>query len=297
MDWHSSIYQYKLKISLYNVYMLLKILIFFSLALIFQDKLLLAENELIDSDGKKKYACNQLNNKIIKLCTQVENIYKRKLSIYEVKSNKFLGHSNPDKFLIEINKNVKYKDVLIAHELFHLKLKKEGYAKKYQFIPSEKLVKREEIRLTKHVYPLLRQPILHFIFYPKMKKLGLIPNVNIEEQIRKEISEDRFINKNYYFEINVLYYMKYLLEVNNELLLSKINTIYEEQKLTNEIHLGQELANIIIESKPRTPLEEVATFVKCINQLYKKKYKFSLQEIISTENGETVARIKFKKKA
>lgn len=276
--------------------MTLKIIIIFTLTLMFQGKLLLAENEHPNTDKIKQYACNELNNKILKLCNQVENIYQKKLSIYEVNTNKFLGHSNPDKFLIEVNKNVNNKDVLIAHELFHLKLKKEGFAKSYLFLPSEKLSETEEIRLTKHVYQLLRQPILHFIFYPEMKKLGLIPNINIEEQIRKEISEDRFINKIDYFEINVLYYLKYLLEINDDLLLSKINTIYGKQNLTNELNMGQELANIIIESNPKTPEEEVNTFIKCINQLYNNKYKFSFQEIIATENGDTIALIKVKKK-
>jgi len=231
-----------------------------------------AENEGNDNilPGKKMFNI-RLSLEATELISQVEKGYGQSIREEEVLNFNGFGESltsNSGRPVIRINPITGRNESTIVHEAFHLLLKLEGYPiLAYEFPDNEKTsINFKYMKLARsHLY----DGILHWVFYPRMKQIGVDTNEGVREQLEKAFRSDAFDNLNPAIDREVLaiYYAQAKLELNDLKLVNKITEWYISQGWIRPLKNGEKIEQIIIQENPQTPEASVAVFVECLNLL------------------------------
>lgn len=73
-----------------------------------------------------------------------------------------------------------------------------------------------------------------------------------------------------------LYYFKIRLEVSDTVLLQRLEKLLEQKQKHSWIELGKRLSQMVINSNPRSPEEDIKTLGDCLNVLYEGKFQCKL---------------------
>jgi len=129
---------------------------------------------------------------------------------------------------IELNSATGLTDANAAHELMHLLLKWEGFLGLEFDLPAGDNTpgNQEWLRwLSFH----LRDPILHYVFYPRMRRMGIEPGKEAEKEFRDVVATGEMprLNNASRFEALALNYLRAKVEITSPTLQKDIDALYE----------------------------------------------------------------------
>lgn len=241
---------------------------------------------------KKKVFNIQLSPEAAELISIVEKGYGKAIREEEVMSLVGFGQSLIDDAgtpVIRINPKTGRTESTIVHEAFHLLLKLEGYPIfAYQFPIGQNTP--ENIEYMKWVRANLYDGILHWVFYPRMKKMGVDTNSEEKEQVIEALRADTYQNLRPATEQEALalYYIKVNLEINDMELSKRVTDWYKRKGWLEPLKMGEKISRMIIEANPQTPEASVSVFVDCINVLLHGSAEFRIDSWHDRSRGPII---------
>lgn len=175
---------------------------------------------------------------------------------------------------------------VIVHELYHFKLRDQGYPVLLWLIP--KYMDTEANRAAFHqLNEQLHDPILHYIFYNEVRAWGINPGETFEKRTKQALKDntlaDTFTNMDK--EAIGLYYFKIRLEVNDPELFQLLIKLLERKQKKQGIQFGKKLTQIVINANPQSPEADIQALVDCLNALYEGKWRFKQHPLTSRQLG------------
>jgi len=176
---------------------------------------------------------------------------------------------------------------VIVHELYHFKLRDQGYPVLKWLIPN--YMNNDTNRAAFHqLAEQLHDPILHYIFYSKVRAWGINPGETFEKRTKQSLKDNTLSNTftNMDKEAIGLYYFKVRLEVNDPVLFQELIELLEHKQKQSGIDFGKKLTQIVINANPRSPEANIQALMNCLNTLYEGKFSFKQHPWTSRELGK-----------
>ena len=172
---------------------------------------------------------------------------------------------------------------VIVHELYHFKLRAQGYPALVWSFPKNMDTEATQAvikQLTEQLY----DPILHYVFYPEVRDWGINPGETFEEQIKQAL-EDNSLAALFTSDQKAvgLFYYKIRLEVNDAALVHRIEDVLVRKQ--TGIEFGKRLSQIVLNANPGSPEASIKTLVACLNILYEGEFHFKEQPWTSRQLG------------
>lgn len=241
----------------------------------------------INQNDQEQITLFQLNPQSLKLLKEVEQLYGRNIKMQAVNTNnKFYGGESTvledGTPVIKVNLFNKFKEETIVHELFHLKFRKKGFPRlKFAYYDDFK-VSDNDVQMIGNIFAGIRDVIEHFIFYPEIRNMGLDPHISMKDMYK----ESNFNNLSIHDPVSLTAnYVKIVLDSNDQKLISLLEQHYEKNKWVDSINNGKRLIQIIKDSNPKNPKDEINTTLKCMNNLLGNKYEFSVVDWQTEKKG------------
>jgi hypothetical protein len=176
----------------------------------------------------------------------------------------------------------------IAHELMHLKLRLEGYPFAIGWTGgcTRHVMIRDWLRAN------LKDPIEHWIFYPRIRALGITPDPELKRDIAQAIQRGSFAwgNNLTTWELATFYFRALTLPKNGRLR-RKMLAWYRRKGWTQAMQLGDQMFGILTDVRPSTPDEEMTVFLRCANTLFKDEISFRGNGWTTLTRGRVVLRV------
>lgn len=197
------------------------------------------------------------------LLKAVEKAFKKEICVVEEK-NWPIGQQGETCItedgtpVIRINHLTDDRERTIVHELFHLKFRANGYVDLQYYFPDLQI--NDEILLS--LDKTFLQTVEHYMFFPDIRKMGIDPTAHYKTAIKagdyknKDITNKRDM---------VYYYYNAKLLVNDNLIIRRLTSWYKSNGLSDELVMAEQLIALVKEVNPKTPEEEVLTYVKVLN--------------------------------
>jgi hypothetical protein len=188
--------------------------------------------------------------------------------------------------VIRLNRFTGQTESTILHELLHLRMKAKGFPSlSFELSAGDATESNKEwIRwLGFH----LQDPILHWMFYPDMRRLGVNPDSELEAEFEEILKAGRFPNLAGASEKEalILYYLKARLQLDSNSLLARIDEFYQRNGWTAERTLANRLFDLILNANPDTPEKEIKAFIECVNVLLQGRAQFRLKKWEEVKKG------------
>ncbi len=223
-----------------------------------------------------------LSHKAKSLLAEVEQIFDKEVREEWLKEDDGLasmsGNSKVDDDgvpIIWINPAHGRKIDVIVHELYHFKLRAQGYPV-IQWLYPKYMDAEANGAILNQLNQQMHDPILHYIFYREARAWGIDPGETFEGRTKRALEDNSLatIFTNMDKEAIGLYYFKIRLEVNDPVLLQLLEKLLERKQKQSGIEFGKRLSQIVIGSNPQSPEEDIKTLVDCLNALYEGKFHF-----------------------
>lgn len=121
-----------------------------------------------------------------------------------------------------------------------------------------------------------------------MREFGLNPAETDELEWQEFLERGDFVGIKRSTQARALDYLKAVLHLDNQHMLSQISALYEKKGWLESLGLGQELARLLLSAKPSDPKSEIDVFVRCLNLMEKKRAQFAVSEWIEERRGLSV---------
>ena len=228
------------------------------------------------------------------LLEEVEKLHGKRVQLQNTTKHD-VGNSRtePDGTpILQLNPSIYSKSELrqeaaVVHELFHLKMKANGYP----FVGFEPTALYEaNAAFFDEMNLLVFSTIEHMIFYPQMRKMGLDPSTEFEEYfLQLDQRGDGPTPPN--DRQRAVFFMKAALEFTDRKLVEKLEQWYETHQWSKALAAGKDLAKTVTNSQLSSPDDEIHIFVRCMNILVGDMAKFSLVKWEERYYGSVVARV------
>ena len=164
-----------------------------------------------------------------------------------------------------------------VHELFHPKLRSEGFPVLVFELPQGNATESNQLFL-QWVSFHLRDPIEHWMFFPQMRKMNIDPDQELRSEFQEALRTGTFsgLKPATEREALALYYVKAALQLTDPAILSRVRAWYVQKGWKLPMERGEQLRRWVTEEAPRTPKDEISVFVRCINFLLDGTAKFEL---------------------
>jgi hypothetical protein len=171
----------------------------------------------------------------------------------------------------------------IVHELFHLKMLAEGYPLFDFEMPEAERLAHGQFYHTMRTR--IHDPITHFLFYPKMRQMGLDPDANTREQLQRNrfLAEQRQASQ----EWLAAYFMKVSLETRDPKIQAELEQWYHEKGWIWALEHGRALVRIA-NSVRDDPESFASIVVNCFNELLSGRAVLSIARVERREYGTTI---------
>jgi hypothetical protein len=230
------------------------------------------------------------------LLAQVEKAFHHPIIERALDDGQLLGSSyvNADGFPVVSLSPTGRNEPTLAHELMHMLLKAEGYADVLHLMPDGSAPTGIAQRELTSALLLIRDPIEHWIFAPRLRTLGLNPDQYNVERMRGFLKDGKFRGLAPATEDSmraVFYYEAVLVLEHDPELLRQVRDRYGENGWLKERELGESMADVVLQTKPSTPEEEISRYVACCNLIFAGKVHFAAARWETTEKGSFKQRI------
>jgi hypothetical protein len=178
--------------------------------------------------------------------------------------------------VLRLNAQTGLNETNIVHELWHLKLTVQGFPKR-TWVRLVGAPPEIDQALTHDLNGLLLDAILHWEFYPNMRRMGYDADAWDRPKI-KQMMEISLLTGSYAIRTKPilvpLTYFKVCLESSDQQLVTDLEQWYERNKLGKELQIAKQLVKIVKESKTDTPQAVLEVYVRCLNVLFQGSAHF-----------------------
>lgn len=194
---------------------------------------------------------------------------------------------------IRIDPNSGRSEQTIVHELFHLKLRKEGFPELVFEFPPGTVIGENERRWANWNNTIVREPLQHRIFYPLMRQMGLVPDEGLRAGFNDLVRKGEYtgVVPENAFAVHTGQYLRALLETEDEEFLDRFTSWFEEKGWQDSIRAARELKEMIDQRDPRTPEEEINTLVEVLNRLYRNTARLAVKGWSEEQRGNHTQRL------
>lgn len=212
--------------------------------------------------SKREYKA-ALRPNAVKLLEEVQATFGKSVCVEEVENYKPNEHgkacvSKDGTPVIKINPATDDIERTIVHELFHLKFRADGFADINYYFPDLQISK--DVLLS--IDNTFLQTVEHWMFFPAIRKMGIDPAAHHKAALRA--GEYKTIDRTDIRSLAYRYYDAKLL-VDNANLVGQLTSWYKAKGLSEAIVKGEELVGLVTNSNPKTPEDEILTYVKVLN--------------------------------
>jgi hypothetical protein len=237
-----------------------------------------------------------------KLWLEIEDHYKREVR-EELTSD--LGYSyyaglasvDPDGTpAVKLRNDDRPTEERIVHELYHLKLYADGYPVIRIEYPPRRPTEKQQARirfLISEVY----NTIEHWMFYPEMRKMGLVPDGSVRSTAELILEGDDQedtpgVTRG---DMLALDYFEAALLLDDTQLFARLENQYNVKRWTEALQKGRDMAGIVSSSSPSTPEGAVRTLMRCLEILDRSGNGYELTRWETEKRGShTLRRIYIK---
>lgn len=218
-----------------------------------------------------------LRPKAVKLLEEVQAAFGKSVCIEEVENYKANEHgkacvSKDGTPVIKINPATDDPERTVVHELFHLKLRANGFADINYYFP--------DLQINKDVLLGIDQTFLqtveHWMFFPAIRKMGIDPAAHRKAVLRA--GEYKTVDRTDLRTLAYRYYDAKLL-VDDTSLVGQLTAWYKANGLTAAMEKGEQLATLVTDSNPKTPEDEISTYIKILNSVPENSAEFQLDSL------------------
>jgi len=176
--------------------------------------------------------------------------------------------------VIRIRESVAPTEVRIAHELIHLEMVSEGFAYSIEPRFSSGSVTPENLTLFRQTAEVVHNGILHWMFYPKLRSMGLNPS----EEFSGQLADAFFIGSAAAMTEQdlALNFFKASVETDDAEMGNRLAAHYLKYGWQTPLDTGRTMAESVIDTRPDSPQREVDVFLSCMNRLFKDTVAFSV---------------------
>lgn len=230
------------------------------------------------------------------LLAQVEKAFHHSIVERSLDDGQLLGSSyvNEEGFPVVSLSPTGKNEPTLAHELMHLMLRSEGYADVLHLMPDGSAPTGIAALELNSALLLIRDPIEHWIFAPRLKKLGLNPDQYNVERMRGFLKDGQFRGLAPATEDSmraVFYYEAVLVLDHDPDLLQQIKDRYERNGWLKEREIGESMAAVVLQAQPSSPEEEISCYVACCNLIFAGKVHFAVTGWDTREMGSFKQRL------
>lgn len=155
-------------------------------------------------------------------------------------------------------------EAVIGHELFHLRLRVNGYPV-FLFSPTVKTRRGLAQDTEQNLVNDLQSLIEHRIFKAEMDKLGFLQVIMTDEDTIRTAEKNAGREDGQADAIN---FARAILEYKNAQNVARLRQIYVSNKWTKSIAIGEEIARQISQPNINSPAAVEAVFKRCLAKLY-----------------------------
>ena len=187
--------------------------------------------------------------------------------------------------VIRIRESVTPTEVRIAHELFHLQMVSEGFAYSIEprFISAS--VTAQNLALFRRTAEVVHNGILHWMFYPKLRSMGMNPS----EEFGRQLAETFFVRATGADAMTeqdlALNFFKASLEIDDPEIPERLAAHYLASGWQRPLDIGRAMAESVTNGRPDSPQREVDVFVACMTRLFKEIAAFSVLGQTAQQRG------------
>lgn len=178
--------------------------------------------------------------------------------------------------VIRIRESVAPTEVRIAHELLHLQMVSEGFAYSIEPRFSSGSFTPENLALFRRTAEVVHNGILHWMFYPKLRAMGMNPS----EEFSGQLAETFFIRAAAADAMTerdrALNFFKASVEIDNAETPERLAAHYLSSGWQEPLDTGRDMAESVTAGRPDSPQREVDVFLACMNRLFKETVAFSV---------------------
>jgi len=178
--------------------------------------------------------------------------------------------------VIRIPESVAPTEVRIAHELLHLQMVSEGFAYSIEPRFSFGSVTPENLALFRRTAEVVHNGVLHWMFYPKLRSMGMNPS----EEFGGQLAEAFFIRATAADAMTerdlALNFFKAAVEIDDAEIPERLAAHYLASGRQRPLDTGRAMAESVITVRPDSPQREVDVFLACMNRLFKETATFSV---------------------
>lgn len=164
---------------------------------------------------------------------------------------------------------------VIVHELYHLKLKAEGYPALLWLFPKEMDIPANHAAFAQ-LAEQVHDPIEHHLFYGTIRSWGINPGQAFEIRTAQML-DDGSLQKTYATMDRgavALYWFKIRLEVEEGPLAKRISDALKAAGKQDGIEFGDKLIQLVLRADPHSAQGEIATMIAVMNLFYEGKFMF-----------------------
>ena len=178
--------------------------------------------------------------------------------------------------VIRIRQSLVPTEVRIAHELLHLQMVTEGFAYSIEPRFSSGSVTPENLALFRRTAEVVHNGVLHWMFYPKLRSMGMNPS----EEFSGQLADAFFIraaSAEAMTETDLaLNFFKASVEIDDAEIPERLAAHYLASGWQGPLDIGRAMAEPVTTSRPDSPQREVDVFLACMNRLFKESVAFSV---------------------
>ena len=178
--------------------------------------------------------------------------------------------------VIRIRESVAPTEVRIAHELLHLQMVSEGFAYSIEPRFSSGSVTPENLALFRRTAEVVHNGVLHWMFYPKLRSMGMNPS----EEFGGQLAETFFIRAAAADAMTeqdlALNFFKASVEIDDPEIPERLAAHYLASGWQGPLDTGRAMAESVTNGRPDSPQREVDVFLACMNRLFKETAAFSV---------------------
>ena len=178
--------------------------------------------------------------------------------------------------VIRIRESVAPTEVRIAHELLHLQMVSEGFAYSIEPRFSSASFTRENFALFRRTAEVVHNGVLHWMFYPKLRSMGMNPS----EELGRQLAEAFFIRTAAADAMTerdlALNFFKASVEIDDPEIQERLAAHYLASGWQGPLDTGRAMAESVTNGRPDSPQREVDVFLACMNRLFKETVAFSV---------------------
>ena len=228
-----------------------------------------------------------LRPQALALLAEVEEKYAKKVVTEAIRGWKPTDHGTASVTkdgtpVIQLSAATGGTEATVVHELFHLKLKADGFPAT-RYILATNIENKQNREFLAAVDLMLFETIEHWIFYPEMRAMGIDPSPELTAVA--ESGDYKTLDQNDFRKL-ALYYLRANLLIEDQAILSVMTEWYHDNQRAALGAAGRLMA-IVKDSNPKTPKEEIVTYTKCYNFLFKGVSRLEEEKWTAETFGKT----------